>query len=245
MSDIVTSYVDYPIGQGQVRAFLGMPTRTGPWPGVVVVHDILGMASSVRAHARRLARSGYIALAPDLYSRGIPVWCVKATFDSLNRQGGRPFDYIDGARRWLAARNDCTGAIGVIGFCLGGGFALVAASSKYHFSASAVNYGDVPPNAATILDGACPIVASYGKRDPMPANKQAAKRLRDTLASLRVEHDVQEYPYVGHSFMDDYGLLNRYGPISFVFRKIGLGYDRGASDSAWTRILTFFDQHLS
>ncbi|HSR22631.1 MAG TPA: dienelactone hydrolase family protein [Candidatus Eisenbacteria bacterium] len=231
MSDLA-----YPGRHGQVRAYLAEPAGGGPWPGVVLVHDAWGMSGDLRAHADRFAASGYLALAPDLYSWGRKLTCIRATFADLRARSGRAFDDIDAARAWLAARSDCTGRVGVIGYCMGGGFALLAAVPARGFSASSVNYGQVPEDAEFILAGACPIVGSFGGRDR--ALPGAAARLSTALEGLGVEHDVREYPGAGHSFMNDHGGL------MVVARVYGVGYDAAAAEDAWRRILAFFATHL-
>ncbi len=219
-------------------AYLATPAvGSGPWPGVVVIHDAIGLGDVTRIHADTLAAAGYVAVAPDLYSRGGLRRCVKDTFRSLARGQGRPFDDIDFVRRWLADRADCTGRVGIIGFCMGGGFALMSANRG--FAASAPNYGELPKDLDAALAGACPIVASYGARDL--ALKGAAPKLEAALSAAGVPHDVKEYPGVGHSFLDRFNV----GPFTPVMRAVGLGYDHATSEDAWARILRFFAEHVA
>ncbi len=159
--------IDVPGGASApaLRAHLAIPpVGDGPWPGVVVLHEAFGLTNDIRQQADRLAAAGYLALAPDLYTAGGPWRCVRATFASLMRGQGKAFADIEAARAFLAARGDCTGRVGVIGFCMGGGFALLTAARG--FDAAAPNYGHLPKDALEALRGACPIVASYGRRDP-------------------------------------------------------------------------------
>jgi carboxymethylenebutenolidase len=209
----------------------------------VLIHDALGMSADLRNHAARFADNGYLALAPDLYSWGNTVRCIKSTFGALRAGHGRAFDDIEAARVALSQREDCTGKVGVIGYCMGGGFALLCAP-RFEFAASSVNYGDVPKDAEDVLAGACPIVGSFGGRDLMPKPGTAA-RLARTLDTLHVDNDVKEYPGVGHSFMNDHQgkVANVVGPV--LKKVMHLGYDREAAEDAWTRIFAFFGKHLA
>jgi carboxymethylenebutenolidase len=218
----------------ELRAHLAVPPATpGPWPGVVVLHEITGLNADIREQTGRLAAAGYLAVAPDLFSAGGAVRCLRSVFRALSTGSGPAIDDIAATRSWLADHPDCTGRVGVVGFCMGGGFALLTAGS---FDASAPNYGQLP--ADDVLAGACPVVASYGARDH--ALRGAAEQLETQLRSAGVEHDVKEYPDAGHSFMNRHSL----GPAGPLLKVAGVGYDGPSAEDAWGRILRFFDEHL-
>jgi len=221
----------------QLRAHLAVPpVGEGPWAGVVVLHEAFGLTDDIRQQADRLAAAGYLAVAPDLFTAGGRLRCLRSTFAALRSGQGPVLGDMEASRRFLADRPDCTGRIGVIGFCMGGGFALLAATRD--FQASAPNYGMLPEDPGTVLRGACPVVASFGARDR--ALRGAAGTLATVLTDLGVEHDVEEYPDAGHSF------LNRHnsGPLAVLERVAGLSYHEPSAEDAWARILRFFDRHL-
>jgi carboxymethylenebutenolidase len=129
-------------GSQPLRGYLARPPGgehgPGPWPGVVVVHEVFGLDEQARLHTQRLAAAGYLALAVDLYSAGGARRCLVSTMRALSRGEGRAFADIDAGRRWLGRSPDHAGGIGVIGFCLGGGFALMTAAG-HGFDAASVN----------------------------------------------------------------------------------------------------------
>jgi carboxymethylenebutenolidase len=233
MGDLtITGGVSTPL----LRAYLAEPAGEGPFPAVLVLHEAFGLTQDIRRQADRIAEGGYLALALDLYSAGGRARCLMSTFRTLSAGEGPAVGDVDAGRTWLLARPDCTGRVGVVGFCQGGGFALLAATRG--FDAVAANYGPVPKNAHEALADACPVVASYGRKDV--AMRGAAATLEAVLTELDVPHDVKEYPGVGHSFLNQ-GTLGRFGALE---RVLGLNYDSAVADDAWERILAFFEVHL-
>ncbi len=224
-----------------MAAYLAVPTGRPPWPGVVVVHDGLGMTADLRRQTGWLAGAGFLSLAPDLFSRGGRIRCLVATMRAIAARQGPVFVDLEAARAFLAGRPDCTGRIGVVGFCLGGGLALLLATDS-RWSVSSVNYGDVPADAERLLAGACPVVGSYGGRDR--SLHDAPGRLDRALTAVDVEHDVEVYPTAGHGFLNDHPAGEVPVWAAVTGRWARTGYDEPAAADARRRIVAFLDTHL-
>ncbi|MDL4776432.1 MULTISPECIES: dienelactone hydrolase family protein [Thermomonosporaceae] len=231
--------ITIPAGPRELPGYLAVPEGTGPWPAVVILFEAFGAVADMRAQADRFASRGYLAVLPDFYDGAPWVRCVRKAMTDMRSQRGPIYDGIEAARSWLAGRDDCTGAVGVAGFCMGGGFALVAAA-RYGFQAAAVNYGILPRHPEDALAGACPVVASYGGADR--TLRGAAARLERALTVADVPHDVKEYPGTGHSFLTDATVPGPLGPVARVALGIGKGRENAAD--AWERVFAFFAEHV-
>jgi carboxymethylenebutenolidase len=213
-------------------AFLALPAGAdaAPVPGVLVLHEIFGLNDDIRAQARRAASLGYAALAPDLLAAlGPRPFCLVRAFRDLARGEGRAFDALDAARAWLAAHPAVDSSrLGILGFCMGGSFALLMAA-RAPLRAAAVFYGAVPKSPAA-LEGVCPVVAGYGGRDRLFAPQ-----------GRRLQQHLVIYPAAGHSFMNRHdgvaARLGAWGPMK-------VGYDPAAAEDSWRRIAAFFAEHL-
>jgi carboxymethylenebutenolidase len=228
--------IEYDCPAGPLPAYLAVPSGGGPWPGVVVIQDAAGMTADLRRITDRFASNGYLALAPALYRRGHKLRCVVNTMRSLQGHGPAVDDLI-AARAHLAADDRCTRKVGVVGFCMGGGFCLLLAPRGV-FDAAAPNYGALPKDFDARRS--CPVVASYGAKDRMLPG--AAAKLEAVLTDAGVPHDVKEYPDVGHSFMNEFPIPSVF---QFVERAAGFAFSEPEAEDAWRRILAFFGEHLN
>ncbi|MFE7118635.1 dienelactone hydrolase family protein [Streptomyces sp. NPDC057654] len=228
-------------GTPRLLGHLARPEGTGPWPGVVVIFEAIGADAVNLRLNERMAAAGYLALMPDLYTGRKAIRCMVPTMRQLAQGHGPAFADIEASRQWLLAEPSCTGKIGVIGFCMGGGFALVLAGQG-RFDAAAANYGQLPKELDKAMEGACPVVASYGGRDkPFRAN---AAKLESALQRVGVTHDVKLYPKAGHSFLSDAENVPR--ALAPVMRRItGFGPEPESAADAWQRIDAFFGEHLT
>lgn len=220
------------------EAALAVPSEgQGPFPGVVVIHDIYGFSPDLKRHCQRFADAGYVAVGPDLYHGGRP-GCVVRTLTSMATGKGFAYEVIDAARETLAARDDVDAKrIAVAGFCMGGGFALIAAADQ-SFAVAAPFYGMVPKKASR-LQGLCPTIAQFGAEDRVYLPH--AKRLARHLEELGIEHEVHIYEGVGHSFMNQ--LEGRLAPLG-PHTPIRAFYDPETEAKAWSKLLDFFERHI-
>ena len=211
-----------------IPTYLAWPEGAGPFPGVVVIHEIFGLNENIREITRRFAERGYAALAVDLFGHGNRALCMAQIMSgiasrSLNRPG---IGDLKGALSYLAARPEVDpNRLGAIGFCLGGGYAIAWACTDDRLKAIAPFYG-TNPRPLEAVARSCPVVGSYPGRD---FTAGSGRVLEAALQRHGVPHDVKIYPAARHSF----------------FNEGGRSYDPAAASDAWKRVLAFFGEHLA
>ncbi len=231
-----------PVTGTTARVAFALPAGTPPpagWPGVVVLHEVLGLQPEILDVGDRFAERGWAAVIPDYFSAGSKAGClVRALREAGSGRPGAVTDGLAAATRALGERPDVDARrLAVIGFCLGGGFALLLGTSGVEgVKAVAANYGDVPEE----LTGSPPVVASYGGRDRIFGPK--ADVLRDRLEACSVAHDVKVYAQAGHAFMTD-GSHPWASMLTAVL--MHTGYVADAADDAWSRVFAWLETHVT
>ena len=169
-----TTDLSLPLPNGRsLTAAVAVPDGPGPHPGVLVLHEAFGLNGDIRRITSRFGDEGYVALAPDLYSGGNRLRCLSALLLGPFQQ--ESLALVEAARRALADRDDTDERrIAVIGFCMGGGFAL-AFGARGGVKAASVNYGAVVKDRSK-YEGVCPVVA--GLRRQGQALHQAGRASR-------------------------------------------------------------------
>ena len=228
--------VPSPQGNGSIKGYLVRPssadTRTekpAKLPGIIVVHENRGLNPHIEDIARRLALANFMAFAPDgLTSLG--------GFPGDDYKGGQMFGKIDGkkmgedfvaAAMWLKSRADCSGKIGVTGFCYGGSVSnMLATRLGADLSAAAPFYGGPPPNEEIPkIKGA--ILVHHGALDTRLATTWPAYDM--ALTAINVPHEGYIYPNAVHGFNCD-ATPER--------------YNKPAADLAWQRTIDWFNKYV-
>jgi carboxymethylenebutenolidase len=228
--DIVGEYVMYPSpnGHGEVRGYLVRPAAAeGKLPAVVVVHENRGLNPYIEDVARRLAKVGFMALAPDGLTSvgGYPG----------NDEAGRELQsQVDGTKlmndffaavEWLMAHEGSTGRVGITGFCYGGGVANAAAVAYPELGGAVPFYGRQPA-AEDVARIKAPLLIHYAELDERVNEGWPAYEAALQAAGVRYEAFI--YPGVNHGFHNDSTPR----------------YDAAAAELAWERTVAFFKANL-
>ncbi|HEY8450110.1 MAG TPA: dienelactone hydrolase family protein [Bacillota bacterium] len=240
-----TAEVTFPSGGDELRGYLARPREPGSYPGIIVVHEAFGLVEHIRDLARRFANLGYIALAPDLYTRvGAPdpedrPQVFAKMFGLEDAQVVRD---LEAAAAFLRAQPGATGKVGCIGFCSGGRQTLLFACSSDAVDAAIDCWGGfitrATPDAVTtpqrptpvielVPQLRCPLLAVFGEEDTNPS-PEVAEELRVRLERAGKPGRVRVFKDAGHAFLADYRPT----------------YREAAAFALWPEIVDFFGEHL-
>ncbi|HZP27186.1 MAG TPA: dienelactone hydrolase family protein [Dehalococcoidia bacterium] len=245
---IESGKVTFPAADGvPFEGFLARPKAPGTYPGVIVIHGVVGLNDHYRDLARRFANAGFIALSPNIYSRvGNP---TPGDQQSAFAKGGQLNDSgvvsdLEAAVRFLNAQEGASGKIGVIGFSAGGRQTLLFACNSGNVSAAVDCWGGflnrANPQAETtpgrpkrildmIPDLNAPLLAIFGADDPSPTPAEA-EELRERLQQAGKQGTIKVFEGAGHGFFNE-GDAN--------------SYREAQAHEMWELVTAFFKQNLS
>src|SRR6266567_5055536 len=222
--------VEYPSPQGNSKTsgYLVRPAKTsGKLPTVLMVHENRGLNPHIEDIARRLALDNFLAFAPDALAPlgGYPGDEDKARelFPKLDQSKTRE-DFV-AAANWLKARPECTGKIGTVGFCWGGGIVNVLATRLPDLAAAVPFYGN-QPSADEAAKIKAPMLIHYAEHDDRI--NAGGPAFEAALKASRVNYQTFIYSGTQHGFNND----------------TTPRYDAEAAKLAWTRTIDFFNKHL-
>jgi carboxymethylenebutenolidase len=203
---IESQEVTYPGESVEIKAFVAKPASDGPRPAVIVVQEWWGLNEHIKDVARRFAKEGYFAIAPDLYSRQGHKVTTDPNVASELMSKLTPDDGVDdllSTMSWLGRQEDEVKdeRIGVIGFCMGGSFALRLPCTTKEIAAAAPFYGEIPPDE-TLQQLGCPVFYAYGENDGWIA-RQDVDRLAAALKNFDKPGEVKVYKGCSHGFFND------------------------------------------
>jgi len=230
MPQIQTSTISVPRadGKGGMDSFLAKPEGAGPFPGVIVIHEIFGLNDNIREIAGQFAKQGYTALGVDLFSNRNRMVCMMQIVHGMLM---RPLhnSMLDDLKSAIAVLqkqpNVDANRIGAVGFCMGGAYALQLAITDKGMKAASVFYGANPKPLEAVAE-ACPIIGSYPDKD---FTTKAAQELEVSLTKYNVPHDIKIYDNTQHSF----------------YNRQRTPFEVDASKDAWQRMLSFFEKYLN
>ena len=225
-----TEYMTYssPQGYGSVKGYFVRPaSATGKLPGVVVVHENRGLNPYIEDVARRLGVAGFMALAPDGLTSlgGYPGNDDKGVELQRQLDGKKLIEDFLAAAVTLKSRSDCTGKVGVVGFCYGGGVANTLAVRLPDLAAAVPFYGNQPTKEDVAKIKASLLIHYAGLDDRINAGWPAYEA---ALKENRANYQAYIYPNVNHGFHND----------------TTPRYDKDAATLAWNRTIEFFNKNL-
>ena len=203
--DVVSREVTYPGRACKVKAFVVEPAADRAHAAMIVVQEWWGLNDHIRDLARRFAREGYFAIAPDLYSRQGHKVATEPNLAAELMGGLKKEDGIEDLQttvQWLRAQKQTQSArLGITGFCMGGIYALLLPCETREISAAALFYGEIPVDEK-LKNLACPILYVYGENDGW-IQRSDVDRLAAALKKFDKQGEIKVYPGCSHGFFND------------------------------------------
>jgi carboxymethylenebutenolidase len=227
--DITISTVTFQ-SDTQITGYFARPKAEGTYPGVIVIHENRGLTDHIKDVARRLAKKGYVALAPDLVSRAggtanagfdrIPGIVSQAAPADLVKDLNAGVTYLEGQS---VVKKD---KFGVVGFCFGGTYTLRLAAANPKMAAAVPYYGSTPEPASEMAKTNAAIMGNYGGNDARVNG--TIPNLEKVMSENGKTFEKNIYEGANHAFNND----------------TGANFNEKAAVEAWTKTLAWFDKYL-
>ena len=233
---MASSWDSVKIDDDEMRMYLGLPERSGPSPGVIVIHGQSGLEEFIQETTRMLARQGYAAVAPDLFHRDGPDCKDDGPTRRARLRDATIIEDVNAAARFLKShRLVDRNRLGIVGFCMGGRVVYLMAGASPDLKAGVMYYGsntmtalgDGPSPFERTREIGCPIQGHFGEDDKNPSPEDMRK-LDAELSRWGKVHEFHSYAGAAHSFANT-GSAN---------------YRPEAAAASWPRTLDFFSRHL-
>ena len=222
--------VEFQANGGTAPGYLAVP-ESGTGPGVVVLQEWWGLDDSVRRMVDRFAEEGFVALAPDLYRGETTEQPSEAEQKMMAMSMDQAEKDMRGAVDYLTEHEAYDGSgIGSVGFCLGGGLAVWAATANDKVDAVVSYYYVLPHGKPDFSKVNAPVLGHFGTNDDF-VSVEDAKALEKELNDAGADAKFEFYEGAGHAFAGDH---NRIGT-----------YDEGKAKEAWNKTIDFLKRHLS
>ena len=219
--------VEFEANGGKANGYLAEPEGEGP--GVVVLHEWWGLDDNVRGIVDRFAQEGFVALAPDLYHGETTEEPSEAEKKLMALNMDEAVKEMRGAVNKVLENPKCNGKVGSVGFCLGGGLSIWAASVTPEIGAAVTYYYVLPHGKPDFSKIDAPVLGHFGTEDEY-ISEEDAKALQSELQEAGVEATFEFYEGAGHAFAGEH---NRIGT-----------YDKGHAKKAWDKTVSFFKEKL-
>ena len=226
---IVSLHAFYKSGTRELDAYLSRPTAPGPWPAVIVVYEWWGLEDHFRDLSRQLAHEGLVALVPDIYHGKVTTDPAEAAQLKTSLDIDGAVAEIVGAVPYLQSLPFVSKKVGIIGFCMGGGLALLAACRSAAFSAGVIYFPSIYPDTSELENAACPLLFHYGTADVVTPRSEI-DRITATLKQAQKSYELYLYEGANHAFVNDTH------PAM---------YSKEATEAAWPRTLEFLKRFMS
>jgi carboxymethylenebutenolidase len=236
--------VQIPTADGEIPAYRAMPAKDGAFATVLVVQEIFGVHEHIRDVCRRLAKLGYLAVAPELYARQGDPTSLQSPQDIMRLIVARVPDTqvlsdLDATAKWAAANRGDAKRLGITGFCWGGRIAWLYAAHNKDLKAAVAWYGrlvatsdELHPKQPIDLVGKlrAPVLGLYGGKDqgiPLETVEAMRKKIKDDGSRAAKKSEIIVYPEAGHAFNADYRP----------------SYHKESAENGWKRMQEWFKQY--